>query len=307
MRIINSPRQSIFLTCSHDHHFRPYIFILIGLVGTSVSFVQGSENNEGFSVEKQHLREPRTLKVHVLKVDLSHQETEVAVAIAADPDGDGPAESALMNPVELAKQGRLLIALNANPWDMVPATPSGQNPNYNLGGHCDIVGLAVADEVQRSGPTPASWSLWQDQESRWHLDVFPADQSVKQAISGFAPLLKEGHIIAPASDILHPRTAVGIDENGQQLIFVVVDGRQAGVSEGMSEQELAVFMKSLGCWNALNLDGGGSSVLLMGTNPRILNSPSVGRSPRPVPVMIGVRAAKIPRESLPLPTDSNTP
>ncbi|HBS48451.1 TPA: hypothetical protein DEO28_02195 [Candidatus Dependentiae bacterium] len=56
----------------------------------------------------------------------------------------------------------------------------------------------------------------------------------------------------------HPRTAIGVKPNGN-WIFVVVDGRQTMFSVGMSIKELALFMKSLGCSKAINLDGGGSS------------------------------------------------
>jgi exopolysaccharide biosynthesis protein len=62
----------------------------------------------------------------------------------------------------------------------------------------------------------------------------------------------------------------------------------------MSESELAGLMKEFGCTDALNLDGGGSMVLLR--RGEILNSPSQGTKsggqaaqPRPVPVMIGLR------------------
>jgi len=266
--------------------------ILVCLVGAPVSFVHANDGATGFSIEKKTLQKPRPLKICVLKVDLKNPGMEVAVAVVADPDGNGPAESALMNPVELAKQGRFQVAVNANAWGMIPAVPAGESPSYNLGGHCDIVGLAVVDQVVRSGEVPSSWSLWQDQAGGWHAEMFTSGQSARQAISGFGPLLKEGQVAVQESDILHPRTAVGLDERAQQLIFVVVDGRQPGVSEGMSEQELAVFMKSLGCWNALNLDGGGSSVLVKGASPRIVNTPSGGGIPRPVPVMIGIRAVK---------------
>ena len=57
-----------------------------------------------------------------------------------------------------------------------------------------------------------------------------------------------------------PRTAVGvIDEN--HLVFVVVDGRQSGYSEGVTLPELADIMIDLGATTAYNLDGGGSSTL----------------------------------------------
>lgn len=55
----------------------------------------------------------------------------------------------------------------------------------------------------------------------------------------------------------HPRTAVGVDKNNH-LIAVVVDGRNAE-AHGMSTLELALLMQTLGCTDAMNLDGGGSS------------------------------------------------
>ena len=71
----------------------------------------------------------------------------------------------------------------------------------------------------------------------------------------------------------HPRTAVGvIDEN--HLVFVVVDGRDAGYSRGATLTELAEIMQDLGAETAYNLDGGGSSTLYF--NGEVVNQPSNG-------------------------------
>ncbi|AYF99321.1 phosphodiester glycosidase family protein [Protaetiibacter intestinalis] len=70
-----------------------------------------------------------------------------------------------------------------------------------------------------------------------------------------------------------PRTAVGvIDDN--HLVFVVVDGRQKGYSEGVTLGRLADIMISLGASTAYNLDGGGSSTMYFGGE--VINSPSNG-------------------------------
>ena len=70
-----------------------------------------------------------------------------------------------------------------------------------------------------------------------------------------------------------PRTAVGvIDEN--HLVFVVVDGRQSGYSEGVTLPELADIMIDLGATTAYNLDGGGSSTMYF--DGEVINSPSNG-------------------------------
>jgi hypothetical protein len=70
-----------------------------------------------------------------------------------------------------------------------------------------------------------------------------------------------------------PRTAVGVTGDGRMLI-VEVDGRSAGYSAGMTLQELADLMQSLGAQNAINLDGGGSSA--MWVNGMLTTRPSDG-------------------------------
>lgn len=70
-----------------------------------------------------------------------------------------------------------------------------------------------------------------------------------------------------------PRTALGLTKDGR-LLLVVVDGRQT-TSAGMTLLELALFMQELGAVDALNLDGGGSSEMVL--NDKILNKPSDGR------------------------------
>ena len=69
----------------------------------------------------------------------------------------------------------------------------------------------------------------------------------------------------------NPRTAIGITAD-KNLVLVTVDGREES-SVGMTLGELAYFMKSIGCTEAMNLDGGGSSIMYI--NGNIVNSPSI--------------------------------
>ena len=76
-----------------------------------------------------------------------------------------------------------------------------------------------------------------------------------------------------------PRTAVGIKENGD-VVFYVLDGRQNGYSYGAKEVTIAKRLLELGCVDAINLDGGGSTTIA-GIYPgcdvsQVLNSPSDG-------------------------------
>ncbi len=76
-----------------------------------------------------------------------------------------------------------------------------------------------------------------------------------------------------------PRTAVGATRDGR-LLMVVVDGRQGAYSAGMTLGELAQLMSELGAVDAINLDGGGSSVMVV--NGLVANRPSDGGRERPV-------------------------
>jgi hypothetical protein len=77
----------------------------------------------------------------------------------------------------------------------------------------------------------------------------------------------------------HPRTAVGWRADGL-LVLVTVDGRQPPKSVGMTIAELAALMIELSCVEALNLDGGGSTTMVI--NNRVVNHPSDQSGERPV-------------------------
>ncbi|MCP4808353.1 MAG: phosphodiester glycosidase family protein [Proteobacteria bacterium] len=108
-----------------------------------------------------------------------------------------------------------------------------------------------------------------------------------EAVNGDATLIAEGS----ATDCggcgggRAPRTAVGYDEDKETLWLVAVDGRTSS-SAGMTIDELAVLMDSLGAWRAMNLDGSGSTTLWTATGG-VLNAPSDG-SERTVANHLGV-------------------
>lgn len=104
------------------------------------------------------------------------------------------------------------------------------------------------------------------------LHSVPARDQVSQLMGGGPRLITEGQF--PASWVglesftdghnlgRHPRTAVGISKDSTRIWFMVVDGRQTA-SRGATMEETARIMFNLGAWNAVNLDGGGSSTLII--------------------------------------------
>lgn len=92
-------------------------------------------------------------------------------------------------------------------------------------------------------------------------------------------LIENGTVYTEFEAGTAPRTAVGITKDGV-IIFYVADGRQKGYSNGLSIKNLAQRMSELGCVDAINLDGGGSTAIA-GVYPgsdtfEVINSPSEG-------------------------------
>ncbi len=125
--------------------------------------------------------------------------------------------------------------------------------------------LNIGDTVTISSKALENSELWEGAES--------ALGSVGET------LIKNGEIQDGFQTGAAPRTAVGITESGN-VIFYVIDGRQKPYSYGVQIKTLAKRMKELGCVEAINLDGGGSTVIsgiYPGTDENaVLNSPSEG-------------------------------
>ncbi len=107
---------------------------------------------------------------------------------------------------------------------------------------------------------------------------------ITTALGGGPRLVRNGQIYVTSEgfrpDVLSgtgPRTAFGIDKNGR-YILLVADGRQGYYSTGLTLQELAATMQKLGAVDAMNLDGGGSTALVV--KGKVINRPSDGTERR---------------------------
>jgi hypothetical protein len=240
---------------------------------------------------------PRPLKIHYLKATLTASALEVFAIPGDDPDGSGPAESRLTMPLDLFKKYQPIAAVNANAFAGLPGDKAAA-ADWFEGRAVDIHGTVVSKGNLVSPVEDKRTSFWLDVVQKPHIGI-PASMSVvAEAVADwFMPLLTDNRIIPDAADrALHPRTALGFDDTGTWLLLTVVDGRQPGFSEGVSLYELAQILREHGCTQSINLDGGGSSIMLIrepGKEVRTLNSPS-GKAHRPVPVMLGVRKAESP-------------
>lgn len=113
------------------------------------------------------------------------------------------------------------------------------------------------------------------------------------AVGGFPLLVRDSVVVANIDSAgavgfrgVNPRTAAGFAANGRRLLLVVIDGRQTGYSAGTTTRETAALMRDLGARNALNLDGGGSTAMVVrdatSGQVRLVNKPSDAAGERPV-------------------------
>lgn len=167
-------------------------------------------------------------------------------------------------------------------------------------------GRAVGTEVARGEVTARSRSrpvlAWRPASEPWiGVPSFAGDTllvgwpvprrtvgGATEAVSGFPELLARGERVGDLNvgerpgfaASRHPRTAVAYDADSRRLWLVVVDGRQAPYSVGMTLPEITGLLEALGAEEAVNLDGGGSSTLVV--KGRIVNRPSDAEGERPV-------------------------
>jgi hypothetical protein len=242
-------------------------------------------------------QQPRMLRIHNLQVDLSNPRVEVTPVLAADPDGAGPATAELTPPAVLAQRVSALALVNCNPWQGIADAAGKRSTNWHEGMPVQILGLAAAcGDIRSTSADPTHCSVWMDAAGKPHIGRPSNTTPIRDGVAGFLQLVRDGKRMHEPGGPIHPRTALGLDAGGRYLYLVVVDGRQSGYSEGMSYFELASYMLELGCQEAVNLDGGGSSIMLMAAeagNYRIVNDPSTkvgGISvSRPIPVALAVR------------------
>jgi hypothetical protein len=124
----------------------------------------------------------------------------------------------------------------------------------------------------------------------------PSLEGAISAIGGGPALVHLGQPTgksAARSSERHPRSAFGWNE--RHCFLIVVDGRQAGLSVGMTLAELSEFLVELGCQEAINLDGGGSTELIL--DGQVLNSPCYGRERATATSLLVIRVHEVRPET----------
>ncbi|NKJ20211.1 phosphodiester glycosidase family protein [Dyella sp. SG609] len=249
---------------------------------------------------------PRPMMVHVLEIDL----TTPGLSFVTTPGvPDGASEFVAEKTSSFARREQLTAAINATyflPFDGghlldKPYVPAAGQP-------VTVDGVSIArghlDSGYASGDPRSNGSLCiQGRHVAITLHACPAGTT--EAV-GAGPVLMLGgktQALEPKRRDYYlqtePRTAIGLDKARRRMWWVVVDGRQAGYSEGMTLPELTALLRELGADAAMNMDGGGSSTMVLrrGGEPAVVNSPihtGVPGRERPVGNHLGLRIDAVP-------------
>ncbi len=218
------------------------------------------------------LSSPRRLIAHIVTVDLSCKNIETFVTPPEKNDKEMPLRGQTTS--AFARQYGVQIAINGDGftpwwsktlWDYYPHVGDPITPN----------GLA-ASKGKEYGPRDSEEIALYINE-RGEASFGQPIRKVYNAISGSHWLVRGRKVIENLADTgPAPRTAVGLDGSGKKLILIVVDGRQPFYSEGATIAETADLMLFYGGDNAILLDGGGSSTLVIdwpGEGLKVMNSP----------------------------------
>jgi exopolysaccharide biosynthesis protein len=203
--------------------------------------------------------------VHVLSVDLRSGVASFLVTPADHENGDLCSRKT----TEFLKEFGAQIAINGNGFSYVlegDDCPDGRDL-VRVNGFAASRGKVYAD---RPGPT-----VYINRNKVMRIDELQGKPF--NAVSGDRVIIKGGKQVPNlAANIPNPRTALGLTKNGKGLILMVVDGRQPGYSEGVNFPDLVQLMLSYGAYDAINMDGGSSSAMVIqgrDGNPVLLNSP----------------------------------
>lgn len=262
---------------------------------------------EGVSQHTLPAPGPVPMAIQVLRIDLA--EPGVSLVVTPGDSSAGHEYRALTTSEALLAQDWQAAVNGGYFLPFAGGSPGGDDYIPQPGQGTDVSGAAIHDgrvvspiETDLDPRVNAILCIWREAEVAI-IDGQDCGPGVREAMAAGPRLLRDGQRLsyeafdAAYGRARHPRTAVALDTSRRLAWLVTVDGRQPGVSEGASLDELTDILVSLGASDAINLDGGGSTTMVVaGANgPVVLNRPihtAVPGRERPSANHLGVRARR---------------
>lgn len=248
---------------------------------TAVSSAKWQPVFQGVEKAEISATAPRLLRAVLLRVKL---DTPGVLPVVTPENGAKPGETDSARTSTFLSGEKCQAAVNAAPFDKVFSTEGKPQ---------DIHGLHIRDgkQISAADGRPA---LFFRQDGAAGISRAPFPPDMRQAVGGFEIILKEGANVA-GDRKLHPRTGAGVSQDGKTLWLIAVDGRQKDWSGGCTTVEMADWLKAAGAWSGINLDGGGTTALVVEKDgkPAVLNRPihlGIPGLERPGGSHLGIRA-----------------
>lgn len=252
---------------------------------------------------------PRYLVVQVLRIDTTAEGLEL---FTTPGNGDEPLDTNGQTTRAFLEEHGLSVAINTHFFSPCCNRLPGEAK--------DLTGVSIAQGETVSVPRKTSqqdviYFAHQQEPNTPTIDVFPMTATMlvsfyeevnfSHAIAG-RMVLRDGRVMGGKDEFStarHPRTLVGVNQFDGLIYLVTIDGRQRAFSMGASLAEAAAIMHHIGASDALNIDGGGSTTMVL-RDPdgasQLLNSPSGGFE-RVVGSNLGLRALPLQPEATPAP------
>lgn len=256
-----------------------------GLVALPLAAWADSSTNRAFEgvVCYSETRMEPPMRLFVAEVDLTNPNLRLRVAPGGpDPDGSGPWQTTLMTPTQIGLREGFDLVVNGDFFNARGVRDAeGTNSRYRSEIWGAVNGPAVTDGRTWAISTNEKPCLIVHRDRKVTIESRSRPEPDDwELVAGNTLLVDAGAVVPHQSKAHHPRTAVGLNADCTKLFLLVVDGRKPGVAVGMSYEEESVELLRWGCRRALNLDGGGSSVMAVRETPtgqfRILNQPTDG-------------------------------
>ena len=211
--------------------------------------IQWQKVNEG--IYRSDFSSP-TIKLiyHLVKIDLNAQNMDIAYY----PDRSLKDQSIFMGKKtkNFARENNCTVAFNTTPFERVNLLK------------VKLVGIHKAQDILYSAPVE-KYSALAFKDNRAYL-IQNQNYKINQydyIFGGFFTILCNGEIRDFTVHSYDSRTAVGIAQDGEVIYILAVEGEKKGHSLGMSYQMCARLLKSLGCSDAIEMDGGSSTDLIV--------------------------------------------
>jgi hypothetical protein len=254
---------------------------------------------------------------HCVRVDLTDPDVQLFATPRASSYAAESRETVTLSVPDFLRQYKLQVAADANFYNANPggSDPSSENVSCEVYGLQICTGSVVSAQTAADAagdPRYASLLFTSNKQPYFVFNNRPPGTNtagIYTALTGYYPIVSNGvnfGIAAsnsyPDSFIhqLQPRTAYGVSQDNRYFYIMTIDGRQGGYSDGAYDTQTAYWMLQAGAWNAINMDGGGSTALYMADSagaPVAINHssylPAYGRE-RYIGSHLGVFAKPLP-------------